>query len=85
MPSKENVIPLSDGAGEVIEVGSGVDRVKVGDQVSLPFNIAHAAGNFVFCLAFGPAFVRTLARFRARLSVHWRPVLDAAPDNARVT
>lgn len=25
--------------GEVVEVGSGVDRVKVGDYVSLPFNI----------------------------------------------
>src|SRR6478735_7975198 len=37
MPSKENVVPLSDGAGEVVEVGSGVTRVKVGDKV---------AGNF---------------------------------------
>ncbi len=37
MPVRENVIPLSDGAGEVIEVGSGVTRVKVGDRV---------AGNF---------------------------------------
>ena len=25
--------------GEVIEVGAGVDRVKVGDRVCLPFNI----------------------------------------------
>lgn len=30
--------------GEVIEVGSGVDRVKVGDRVCLPFNIG-----CVFC------------------------------------
>src|SRR6476661_6052027 len=37
MPSKENVIPLSDGAGEVIEIGAAVTRVKVGDKV---------AGNF---------------------------------------
>jgi NADPH:quinone reductase-like Zn-dependent oxidoreductase len=37
MPSKENVIPLSDGAGEVVEAGAGVTRVKVGDKV---------AGNF---------------------------------------
>ena len=37
MPVRENVIPLSDGAGEVVEVGPGVTRVKVGDRV---------AGNF---------------------------------------
>jgi NADPH:quinone reductase-like Zn-dependent oxidoreductase len=37
MPSKESVVPLSDGAGEVVEIGSGVTRVKVGDKV---------AGNF---------------------------------------
>ena len=40
---------------------------------SLPFNIAHAAGNFVFCLALGPAFVRSLERFRTRLTVRWEP------------
>jgi NADPH:quinone reductase-like Zn-dependent oxidoreductase len=37
MPTKPNVIPLSDGAGEVVEVGPGVSRAKVGDRV---------AGNF---------------------------------------
>jgi len=37
LPVRENVIPLSDGAGEVIEAGEGVRRIKVGDQV---------AGNF---------------------------------------
>lgn len=34
---RDNVIPLSDGAGEVVETGAGVTRVKVGDKV---------AGNF---------------------------------------
>jgi len=34
MPVRENLIPLSDGAGEVIEVGPGVARVKVGDAVA---------------------------------------------------
>lgn len=28
------IIPLSDGAGEVVEVGEGVTRVKVGDRVA---------------------------------------------------
>jgi NADPH:quinone reductase-like Zn-dependent oxidoreductase len=37
MPVRENVIPLSDGAGEVADVGPGVTRVKAGDRV---------AGNF---------------------------------------
>jgi NADPH:quinone reductase-like Zn-dependent oxidoreductase len=37
MPVRENIIPLSDGAGEVVEVGTGVTRVKAGDRV---------AGNF---------------------------------------
>lgn len=37
MPVKENIVPLSDGAGEVVEVGPGVSRVKAGDRV---------AGNF---------------------------------------
>ncbi|MGH6742408.1 MAG: zinc-dependent alcohol dehydrogenase family protein, partial [Bradyrhizobium sp.] len=36
-PVRDNLIPLSDGAGEVVEVGSGVTRVKAGDKV---------AGNF---------------------------------------
>jgi NADPH:quinone reductase-like Zn-dependent oxidoreductase len=31
------IIPLSDGVGEVIEVGSGVSRVKVGDRVAGAF------------------------------------------------
>jgi NADPH:quinone reductase-like Zn-dependent oxidoreductase len=34
MPVRENLIPLSDGAGEVIEVGPGVTRVKAGDRVA---------------------------------------------------
>src|SRR5262249_23942666 len=33
MPVRENLIPLSDGAGEVIEVGPGVTKAKVGDRV----------------------------------------------------
>ena len=32
-PKPENRIPLSDGAGEVVAVGVGVDRVRPGDRV----------------------------------------------------
>ena len=46
---------------------------------ALPFNIAHAVGNVVFCLAFGPALVRALRRFRARFDGD----LAAAPAAAR--
>src|SRR5271155_1625728 len=37
MPVQDNLIPLSDGAGEVVEVGPGVTRVKVGDKVAGSF------------------------------------------------
>ena len=39
MSVRENLIPLSDGAGEVIEIGPGVTRVKVGDRnlVLIPY------------------------------------------------
>jgi NADPH:quinone reductase-like Zn-dependent oxidoreductase len=37
MPVRENIVPLSDGAGEVVDVGPGVTRFKAGDRV---------AGNF---------------------------------------
>jgi NADPH:quinone reductase-like Zn-dependent oxidoreductase len=37
MPVRDNIVPLSDGAGEVIEAGPGVTRFKAGDRV---------AGNF---------------------------------------
>jgi NADPH:quinone reductase-like Zn-dependent oxidoreductase len=33
-PVRENVIPLSDGAGEVVDVGPGVTRAKIGDKVA---------------------------------------------------
>jgi energy-coupling factor transport system substrate-specific component len=38
---------------------------------ALPFNLAHAIGNFAFCLALGPAFVRSLQRFRRRFEFSW--------------
>jgi NADPH:quinone reductase-like Zn-dependent oxidoreductase len=33
LPIKANLIPVSDGAGEVVAVGEGVTRVKLGDRV----------------------------------------------------
>ena len=40
---------------------------------SLPFDLAHVAGNVAFCLLLGPPFVRALERFRRRFEVSWRP------------
>ncbi|HEX2070584.1 MAG TPA: prenyltransferase/squalene oxidase repeat-containing protein [Thermoleophilaceae bacterium] len=40
---------------------------------SLPYNIAHALGNAVFCLLIGPVFVRSLRRYRRRFEVTWAP------------
>ena len=37
----------------------------------LPFNIAHAAGNFVLALVAGPAMVRMLRRYRSRFEFAW--------------
>src|SRR4030095_8480665 len=34
LPIKPDVVPVSDGAGEVVEVGEGVTRVAVGDRVA---------------------------------------------------
>jgi threonine dehydrogenase-like Zn-dependent dehydrogenase len=46
--------------GEVVEIGSAVDRIKVGDRVCLPFNISCGAcrncerGYTAFCLTTNP-------------------------------
>jgi energy-coupling factor transport system substrate-specific component len=63
---------------------------------SFPFDVAHAVGNAIFCLAFGPALVRALARYRTRFEVTWLPapaatamlllaVLAAAPPAAHAS
>ncbi|HEU0018867.1 MAG TPA: prenyltransferase/squalene oxidase repeat-containing protein [Thermoleophilaceae bacterium] len=38
---------------------------------SLPYNVAHAVGNVVFCLLIGPVFVRSLRRYRRRFEATW--------------
>jgi energy-coupling factor transport system substrate-specific component len=45
---------------------------------SLPYNLAHAIGNVVFCLLIGPAFVRALTRYRRRFEVRWPAPLKPA-------
>ena len=47
---------------------------------ALPFDLAHAAGNAAFFLAFGPVLARMLERYRSRLVVRWTdaPAIEAA-------
>lgn len=44
VPGHEGVIPLSDGAGEVVAVGPGVDRVAVGDRVCSTYFLGYVDG-----------------------------------------
>jgi energy-coupling factor transport system substrate-specific component len=50
------------------------------ESSGLPFDTAHAVGNVAFFLAFGPALVRVLLRYRARLDVRWTRAPAAAPE-----
>jgi energy-coupling factor transport system substrate-specific component len=43
---------------------------------SFAFNVLHAGGNVLFALVLGPAFIRSLERYRRRFEVRW---LGAAP------
>ncbi|MDO8288565.1 MAG: NAD(P)-dependent alcohol dehydrogenase [Parvibaculum sp.] len=45
-PARPGVIPLSDGAGEVVAVGAGVTRAKVGDRVAGTFFAGWIGGPF---------------------------------------
>ncbi len=53
-------------------------RLGAYQATSLPFDAAHVIGNVLFCLAFGPALVAALRRYRARLEVRWVPAAAAA-------
>ncbi|HEU4656715.1 MAG TPA: ECF transporter S component, partial [Capillimicrobium sp.] len=55
-----------------------LDRLLFIAGTSLPWDLAHAIGNVLFFLAFGPALVRAVERFRSRFEVTWRPVPSAA-------
>jgi len=68
--------------GAIVNFGSVVTFAGSGDVwhrylvyqgTSLPWDLAHAGGNVVFFLVFGPGLVQTLRRFRTRLSFTWQP------------
>jgi len=49
-----------------------LDRYLALSARGIPFNVAHAAGNFTLMLAAGPAMVRMLDRYRDRFEFAWR-------------
>jgi len=51
LPVKPDVVAVSDGAGEVTEIGEGVTRVKVGDRVAASLFPLWLDGPFSFDLA----------------------------------
>jgi energy-coupling factor transport system substrate-specific component len=50
-----------------------LDRFLALSGRGLPFNVAHAAGNFAIAFAAGPALVRMISRYRTRTEFSWRP------------
>jgi uncharacterized membrane protein len=74
-----------------------LDRYLALSARGLPFNVAHALGNFTIAFAAGPALVGMIERYRSRLEFRWHPagalplvlaalaltVVGAPPDAAR--
>ena len=50
-----------------------LDRYMALSARGIPFNAAHAVGNFAIAFAAGPALVRMISRFRERLQFEWHP------------
>lgn len=51
LPITQDVVPISDGAGEVVAVGEGVGRVAVGDRVAAAIFPNWIDGRFAFEVA----------------------------------
>jgi energy-coupling factor transport system substrate-specific component len=49
-----------------------LDRFLALSARGIPFNVAHALGNFTLALVAGPALIRMLRRYRSRFEFAWR-------------
>lgn len=50
-----------------------LDRYLALSVRGIPFNLAHAAGNFAIAYAAGPALIRMIDRYRVRFEFRWHP------------
>ena len=50
-----------------------LDRYLALSARGVPFNVAHALGNFAIAFAAGPALVAMIERYRSRLEFRWHP------------
>ena len=50
-----------------------LDRYLALSARGVPFNLAHALGNFAIAFAVGPALVAMIERYRSRLQFRWHP------------
>ncbi len=50
-----------------------LDRYLALSARGIPFNLAHAVGNFAIALVAAPALVRMISRYRTRLEFRWSP------------
>ena len=55
-----------------------LDRFLALSARGIPFNLAHAAGNFAMAMVAGPALVRMLLRYRSRFEFAWPRAATAA-------
>lgn len=60
-----------------------LERLLAISARGVPFNLAHAAGNFTLALVAGPALVRMLGRYRARFEFAWGGAAGGDPARSR--